>query len=976
MRFFSFLRIASVVTVLLATLGVTAGIGQNSLQRSGRHFTFGIIEGPENLPGADLSSLSLILTVLSPYDGCGTITSPSGYAQDFSFTAMQATVISLPTKLIHLNDLGKTSKGLIVRTNEPVNLTLHDFILEAGDATQLYPDESLDTDYMVAEWGEWDDAILSQDTTIGRLEPNHSEILVTAPQDNTVVTITPSVLTMLKQPANVPFTVTLNAGECYIVKADSFGVPTRSSLSNSTVVSSKPVSVIVGTTCGYVPLTVESCNELMDEILGKRHWSQHYYISPLGNADGTDTANVRALLTSDRPFNFSVNGSPGFAPGRIALSFRGAADITASTPISLHELAVGNSQVLNGQSDPTLVSILDSSLWADTLLWNAPLFAESPYPFRHYVSMIYPTPSEGQIRLDNQLIGSLAGTRSQIYRSAQSTLVTPISPGVHSLTSPVPVFAVAAGWQSADAYTFLPGTISPEVRRDTIKHTLNVKVDSAMACHDFRASFSVSPPFADSEGVMSLTVTVALDPLITSFSGFQSLLPPESASISIDSTTPGFITVNIIAEPSIIDSPLFRLIFHGERTAALAVLTPGATLCADAIELLETTPAQFPVLAATDTLRHALTMDSSAAILCKPLELHLLLDSILGANESFLPNKIEITFDTSRFEFKSVTTTGLLRTLPVTTTGGANGELIVTIDTSLTVNGNDSLLLLTLLPRAEANNTPIHARLTYLVCDQLHTKDITLPFSVVVNVDTTTTRLSIMTAPVSFGNQASATVMLTGLPIGVSVTQFMLFVTYDHGLLRCTGAGTQGTLTSGWGSTLLTGVATDTLRFTSTNGPLGISGTLTNLLFQTFVANPTSSPIGVQSTLPAQIMSGPGAGCEILYSSRAVFTTFTGRDLCGDSLLRGFMRTGSILIQRAEQTQDGALDVTLSMPLAQALTVSVSDVLGHSALGEIVQGSPGEQTVHLLLNDIASGTYLLRIEGLSGRATRKVVILR
>lgn len=969
MRILSFVRVGLVVAILLPLVGGSNGFAQGSLPRAGRQFTFGVIEGAENLPGADQSSASVILTVLSLYDGCGTITSPSGYAQDFSFSVMRATVIKLPDSLVHSHELGgKTSKGLIVRTNEPVSLTLHDFILEAGDATQLFPDDALDTNYMVAEWGVRDDSV----SNVGNnhFEPNHCEILVTAALDNTVVTITPSVLTMLKQPKNVPFTVTLNAGECYIVKADTFGIPIRSSLANSTVVSSKPVSVIVGTTCAYVPLTVESCNEIMDEIVGKRHWSNHFYIAPLGNAD--TSGDVRAMLTSDQPFSFSVSGGNGLAPGRIELAFKGAAEIITSVPVELHELAEGSAISYSGNSDPTLVTVLDSTLWADTLLWNAPYFAGSPYPFVHWASIIYPTTAFSAIRLDNQPLSSLTGSGAKIAGSNISTFLTSIPDGVHILTSPVPIFAIAAGFQSADAYTFLPGTVATRIPLNTIKHTLNILLDTAMACHDFGATFTVAPPFTAQEGVMSLTITIAYDSLVTSFVRFEKHLGIENAFISIDSTRLGYLTITIIGRPTIIGSDLFRIVFHGEKTAVLALLNPGASVCADAVEEIVTTPAQFSVLASTDTLRHALVFDSTAAILCKPMLLHLLTDSILAPGELFVPTKIEITFDTSLFGFTSLTPGTLLRKLPMKTTGGATGDIVLTIDTILSRTGSDSLLTLSLMPRTSGANTLIHAHLTYLVCDELHTKDVTLQLAVTANVDTTTTTLAIMTSPVSFGNQASATVMLNGLPLAATVTQFMLFVTYNHGVISCTGTGTQGTLTAGWTYLLHPGATTDTLIFTAPSGQLGISGTLTNLLFKTFVTDTTSTPIAVRSTLPARLTSG----CEVLYESLIISTTFTGKDLCGDSLLRGFMRTGSLFIERAEQSVGSMLDIKISLPYAEDVTISLSDVLGHEVARDVLLSSSGEQSVQLPLGAAPSGAYLLRVEGPGGRATRKVVVLR
>src|SRR5438105_151959 len=77
--------------------------------------------------------------------------------QDFTFSANLATILRLPVNLIQINVLGKSKKGLLVHTTQPVNLVVHDFSPSAGDATQIFPDEALDTSYVVAARGLWGD---------------------------------------------------------------------------------------------------------------------------------------------------------------------------------------------------------------------------------------------------------------------------------------------------------------------------------------------------------------------------------------------------------------------------------------------------------------------------------------------------------------------------------------------------------------------------------------------------------------------------------------------------------------------------------------------------------------------------------------------------------------------------------------------------------------------------------------------------
>ena len=223
---------------LVFLIFAAASASAQVLPKAGTHFTFGIPEGPDALTDPVLGSQTsdLTLNIVSIYDGRGIITSPSGFCQDFTFTANKVTIISLPYSLMHLNDLGKTNKGIIVKTSQPANAVFHDFLSEAGEATQIYPDEALDTSYRITSWGIFDDPG----------EDNHSQFIVTATQDNTDVTITPSVQALDNHPALIPIHTTLNRGECFIVKADIFSLPTSTSLSNSVVSSTKPVSVIAG----------------------------------------------------------------------------------------------------------------------------------------------------------------------------------------------------------------------------------------------------------------------------------------------------------------------------------------------------------------------------------------------------------------------------------------------------------------------------------------------------------------------------------------------------------------------------------------------------------------------------------------------------------------------------------------------------------------------------------------------------------
>ena len=433
-------------------LGLHPVFAQQKLPRAGRDFTFGIIEGPDNLPNAPASMI--VMTVLSPYSGSGSVVSPQGFSQQFTFSSNVADTIVLPDTLMHLNDLGKTNKGLIVHTSVPVNIVLHDYAVAAGDATQILPDDALDTSYTVSAWGLYNDP----------QENNHCEFIVTAKHEGTFVQITPSVTTMLGQPANVPFTVSLNPGECYIVKAD-ISVDSITSLSGSTVSSSAPVSVIAGTTCGYVPLGVESCNELMDELIGKKWWGNHFFVQPLSSLDSI----IELVVTSDQNFSATINGAPTPSNGnRLQAELTGPNEIVTTAPAEVQQLTRGSTVAGRGVSDPTLVTILDVSEYADTLMFNSPDFNNSG--FQHWTPIIFPTSEASAILLDGLALSSYPDPSTVINGGSMSAIAPNIGAGVHTIFSPVPVFALATGFATADAYSFIAGTVrSPQ---DTITQTV------------------------------------------------------------------------------------------------------------------------------------------------------------------------------------------------------------------------------------------------------------------------------------------------------------------------------------------------------------------------------------------------------------------------------------------------------------------------------------------------------------------------
>jgi hypothetical protein len=108
----------------------------------------------------------------------------------------------------------------------------------------------------------------------------YSEFTAEATEDNTVIDITPSVLTYGLRPPGVTFSVTLNKGEVYQVQSGN-------DLTGTTIHAKqgKKISVFSGVT--YAAIQCQATNHFYDEDYPLSSWGNEYMVEPFmpGHAD-------------------------------------------------------------------------------------------------------------------------------------------------------------------------------------------------------------------------------------------------------------------------------------------------------------------------------------------------------------------------------------------------------------------------------------------------------------------------------------------------------------------------------------------------------------------------------------------------------------------------------------------------------------------------------------------------------------------
>jgi hypothetical protein len=251
----------------------------------------------------------------------------------------------------------------------------------------------------------------------------------------------------------------------------------------------------------------------------------------------------------------------------------------------------------------------------------------------------------------------------------------------------------------------------------------------------------------------------------------------------------------------------------------------------------------------------------------------------------------------------------------------------------------------------------ITIRIFYLRCGDTLSRDLTIIFPIGRNADTSHAVLTVTTSSVALGTPTKADVGLSGLPPAADVEQFDLYLTYNHDVLTYDHTDLTGTLIVTWPlPKIVSGVATDTLHFTSLAPLTAVSGILAHLWFKTFVADSSYSPITVSISL-----FGTNANCPIVFGSPQASALFLGKDLCSDTLLRDALLGQPIAIDRAEIANDGNLHVVLQW-LAANVNLSLTDILGRTLWNGSINCTAGITDRELALpQNLPSGPLLLRV---------------
>ena len=450
---------------------------------------------------------SLKVHVLTTVATTGTVSMPgTGWSSSFTAGANAAAVIDVPLVAEHFGSGVIEPKGILITTQDSVDVYIGSFQNWTQDMSQILPETSLGTSYRVS-------------ASVGVPNFNnlhHSEFLIVATEDGTEVRIVPSVNTMDGRPANVPYTVQLNAGGSYQVKAQSDSGDLSGSLVEGTDASGpcRPFVVIGGATCGSAPTGCAACDVVFDQLMPLPAWGTKYFTLPV---QGVNSISYRILAHENATVvNISGVGTVTLNAGQ-SHSVSGSTVprcIEADRPIMVTQFMEG--YACAGIGDPSMVVLSP----VERVSRNASFHVSGTAQVNQFrLAVVLPTSAIGSLTLNGAAVSpSLFQPYAQCSDRAFASIT--VTSGVHRIqsTAGFQAYLFGYGWGESFATT-VHGIGIPPAQEDSL------------VCGG--GTITLTAPFPLSNAVWTNdnapTVPIGTGPSIT-------LTPTSSASYTITGT--------------------------------------------------------------------------------------------------------------------------------------------------------------------------------------------------------------------------------------------------------------------------------------------------------------------------------------------------------------------------------------------------------------------------------------------------------
>lgn len=323
-------------------------------------------------------------------------------------------------------------RALHIRSTAPISVYALNHRFQTTDTYLAFPTHVLGTEYRAMCYTK-----LSSELT--------PLVAIVAPYSDTRVEIIPTTPTTDGHDAGERYTITLDSGQVYQVRA-LYSTRGSGDLTGTIIRANKPIAVFSGHTCAYVPPGVVACNHLVEQLPPLTSWGKHYYVGKLKKRSRY-TYRVLAAENGTRVFrNQTLIAVLNAGEYYEDLNETEHIQITADKPILVAQYSQG---YRNGDDigDPMMILISPTQQFVTRYRIATPIQGS----WEHYLNIV--TPEEGitSLRLDGrplrrELFEQIGISR---YYIAQVRL----DYGTHTLSSEYPFGLYSYGFgYDIDAY--------------------------------------------------------------------------------------------------------------------------------------------------------------------------------------------------------------------------------------------------------------------------------------------------------------------------------------------------------------------------------------------------------------------------------------------------------------------------------------------------------------------------------------------
>jgi len=397
--------------LFLKTILVSGEVNPCIKSTEGKDFWFGFMESRHHQPGHKNE-----ITLTSVYE-CnykifiGKSTTPYTTGILAANSPMQITIDWTLVEAIGSESIQEKAIHLV--SDMPLNVYALNWSPNSADVALIFPAESLGNEYYAMCYTPH---LSKVDPNNGNAEGKNSELLIVASEDNTVVSITPTVVTDHLKPANSTYTITINKGELYQLQSGNVEAFNQGDLTGTYIKSNKPVALFSGSYSTTVPGDPGECcfDHLYEQIPTLQTWGRKFIAVPLKSRE-KDT--YRVLASEDNTTIRIGNQTPiVLNKGQkyeFMLMHTEPSLVESDKPVLLAQYSNSQSvdkQFTNGDGDPFMVIVSPVNQTRERVAFVA--YKSENIKDKYFINIVVKDDAIGKIILDGVPVSfqSLIGT--------------------------------------------------------------------------------------------------------------------------------------------------------------------------------------------------------------------------------------------------------------------------------------------------------------------------------------------------------------------------------------------------------------------------------------------------------------------------------------------------------------------------------------------------------------------------------------